>query len=49
VTEKEFAGIVGATKEAVLAAVRRHPAARFYHAVDDAVQETYLRAPPATP
>jgi RNA polymerase sigma-70 factor (ECF subfamily) len=43
-TEKEFAGIVGATKAAVLAAVRRHLAARFYHAVDDAVQDTYLRA-----
>jgi RNA polymerase sigma-70 factor (ECF subfamily) len=44
VTEKEFAGMVGSTKAVVLAAVRRHLAPRFFHAVDDAVQETYLRA-----
>ncbi|OHD64342.1 MAG: hypothetical protein A2176_01775 [Spirochaetes bacterium RBG_13_51_14] len=42
-TETEFAAIVGRTKKIVLAAVRKHLPARFYHAIDDVVQETYLR------
>ncbi len=41
--ELEFARIVGETKQAVLRSVRRHLAARFSHATDDVVQETYLR------
>lgn len=43
-TDREFAAIIGETKETVLSAVRRHLAARFVYAVDDVVQETYLRA-----
>lgn len=43
-TDREFAAIVGGTKGTVLSAVRRHLAARFFHAVDDVVQEVYLRA-----
>ncbi|TFH41284.1 MAG: RNA polymerase sigma factor [Chrysiogenales bacterium] len=42
--ESEFAAIVGKTKRTVLSAVRRHLAARFFHAIDDVVQETYLRS-----
>lgn len=42
-TETEFAAIVGRTKKTVLSAVRKHLAARFFHAIDDVVQETYLR------
>ena len=42
-TEIEFAAIVGRTKKTVLSAVRKHLAARFFHAIDDVVQETYLR------
>jgi RNA polymerase sigma-70 factor, ECF subfamily len=42
-TELEFAAIVGQTKKTVLSAVRKHLAARFFHAIDDVVQETYLR------
>jgi RNA polymerase sigma-70 factor (ECF subfamily) len=43
-TESEFAVIVGETKSVVLSAVEKHLFARFYHAIDDVVQETYLRA-----
>lgn len=42
-TDIEFAEIVGRTKKIVLSAVRRHLAARFSFAIDDVVQETYLR------
>lgn len=42
-TEAEFAAIVGRTKKVVLAAVRKHLAVRFSSAIDDVVQETYLR------
>ncbi len=43
-TEQEFANIVGETKKTVLAAVQKHLPARFYHSIDDVVQETYMRA-----
>ena len=43
-TEAEFTAIVASTKKVVLAAVRRHLYPRFSHAIDDVVQETYLRA-----
>lgn len=43
-TEKDFAIIVGQTKAVVLQAVRAHLAAQFYEAIDDVVQETYIRA-----
>jgi RNA polymerase sigma-70 factor (ECF subfamily) len=42
-TDAEFALIVGRTKKIVLSAVRKHLAARFSSAIDDVVQETYLR------
>lgn len=42
-TDSEFAAIVGRTKKIVLSAVRKHMAARFSFAIDDVVQETYLR------
>ncbi|MBN1495966.1 MAG: sigma-70 family RNA polymerase sigma factor [Spirochaetes bacterium] len=42
-TDTEFAAIVGRTKRIVLSAVRKHLAARFSYAIDDVVQETYLR------
>lgn len=42
-TEQDFAAIVGMTKKTVLSAVHKHLAARFSHAIDDVVQETYLR------
>lgn len=43
-TEKEFAEIVSRTKRIVLSAIEKNLAPRFYHAIDDAAQETYLRA-----
>lgn len=43
-TQSEFATIVGQTKAVVLQAVRKHLAAQFYEAIDDVVQETYIRA-----
>ena len=43
-TEKEFADIVGSTKKIVLSAIEKHLSARFYHAIDDIAQESYLRA-----
>jgi RNA polymerase sigma-70 factor (ECF subfamily) len=42
-TDTEFAAIVGRTKKIVLSAVRKHLAVRFSYAIDDVVQETYLR------
>lgn len=42
--DREFAEIVKKTKAVVLSAIKRHQAARFYHAIDDTVQETYIRA-----
>lgn len=42
--DKEFSEIVKGTKAVVLSAIKRHQAARFYHAIDDTVQETYIRA-----
>jgi RNA polymerase sigma-70 factor (ECF subfamily) len=44
VSEKEFSVIVGQTKRVVLSAVRKHLPSRFDHAIDDVVQETYIRA-----
>ncbi len=41
--ETEFAALVAETKKTVLSAVRKHLAARFSHAIDDVVQETYFR------
>ncbi len=40
----EFTAIVHETKDVVLRAVQKHLAAQFYEAIDDVVQETYLRA-----
>lgn len=42
--EKEFASIVSQTKNVVLSAIAKHLSERFYHAIDDVAQETYLRA-----
>ncbi len=41
-TEREFAEIVGRTKKVVLSAIEKNLASRFYHSIDDVVQETYL-------
>jgi len=41
--EKDFSLIVNRTKKVVLSAVREHLPSRFHHAIDDIVQETYLR------
>lgn len=43
-TETEFAHIVHETKGVVLSSIEKHLAARHFHAIDDVVQETYLRA-----
>jgi RNA polymerase sigma-70 factor, ECF subfamily len=43
-TEKEFAEIVKRTKKTVLSAIEKNLSARFYHAIDDVAQETYIRA-----
>ena len=42
--DKEFAEIINSTKGIVLAAIGKNLAARFYYAIDDVAQETYLRA-----
>lgn len=42
--EREFADIVGRTKKTVLSAIEKNLASRFYHSIDDVVQETYIRA-----
>lgn len=44
ISEREFAQIVGNTKSIVLAAVVKNLPERFHYLIDDAVQETYLRA-----
>lgn len=43
-TDKEFANIVDSTKAIVLSAIQKNLAQRFYHYIDDVVQETYVRA-----
>lgn len=43
-TEREFGEIVRETKGVVLSAIEKHLSPRFYGAIDDVVQETYLRA-----
>lgn len=43
-TETEFADIIKSTKGIVLSAIEKHLADRFYYAIDDVVQETYIRA-----
>lgn len=42
--EREFAEIVKRTKRIVLSAIEKNMSPRFYHAIDDVAQETYLRA-----
>ena len=42
--EKEFTDIVNSTKKIVLSAVEKNLAERFSFAIDDVVQETYIRA-----
>lgn len=42
--EREFAEIVKRTKKTVLSAIVKNMAPRFYHAIDDVAQETYIRA-----
>lgn len=42
--EKEFAEIVKTTKGIVLSAIKNHLDAQYYHAIDDIIQETYIRA-----
>lgn len=43
-TDSDFADIVNNTKGIVLSAIGKHLAFQFHHAIDDVVQETYLRA-----
>jgi len=43
-TEREFADIVNRTKRIVLSAIEKNLSPRFYHAIDDVAQETYIRA-----
>ncbi len=42
--EKEFSAIVTQSKGVILSAIEKNLAERFYHAIDDVAQETYLRA-----
>ncbi|MCE9499220.1 MAG: sigma-70 family RNA polymerase sigma factor [Leptospira sp.] len=42
--DAEFAGIVTTTKKIVLSAIEKNLYDRFFFAIDDIVQETYLRA-----
>jgi RNA polymerase sigma-70 factor (ECF subfamily) len=42
--EREFAEIVKNTKKIVLSAIGKNMSPRFYHAIDDVAQETYIRA-----
>ncbi len=44
ISEEQFARIVEETKGIVLSAVKTHLFDHYAHAVDDVVQETYLRA-----
>jgi RNA polymerase sigma-70 factor (ECF subfamily) len=41
---EDFSKIVHSTKKIVLSAIQNYLAERFYFAIDDVVQETYLRA-----
>jgi RNA polymerase sigma-70 factor, ECF subfamily len=43
-TNSDFTLIVNSTKTIVLSAIEKNLAERFYHSIDDVVQETYLRA-----
>ncbi|HMV44343.1 MAG TPA: RNA polymerase sigma factor [Leptospiraceae bacterium] len=43
-TNSDFTLIVNSTKSVVLSAIEKNLAERFYYAIDDVVQETYLRA-----
>ncbi|MCE9599221.1 MAG: RNA polymerase sigma factor [Spirochaetia bacterium] len=43
-TETEFSQVVDSTKAVVLSAVEKNLYTRFYHAIDDVVQEAYFRA-----
>jgi RNA polymerase sigma-70 factor (ECF subfamily) len=43
-TEEKFSAIVNETKGVVLSAIGTHLSGRFHHAIDDVVQETYIRA-----
>lgn len=43
-TDKEFSEIINSTKGVVLSAIEKNLSGRFYHAIDDIVQETYIRA-----
>jgi len=43
-TDKEFSNVVDMTKKIVLSSIEKNLSPRFYHAIDDIVQETYLRA-----
>ena len=43
-TETVFAEIIKETKGVVLSAIEKTLFNRFYHAIDDVAQETYLRA-----
>jgi RNA polymerase sigma-70 factor (ECF subfamily) len=42
-TDKEFSIIIKNTKKTVLTAIQKNLPVRFYHAIDDVAQETYLR------
>lgn len=42
--DREFAEIVNKTKWIVLSTIKKYQPARFHHAIDDVVQETYIRA-----
>jgi RNA polymerase sigma-70 factor, ECF subfamily len=42
--ERDFAEIVNRTKRTVLSAIEKNISPRFYHAIDDIAQETYIRA-----
>jgi len=42
--EKIFTDIIEETRPVVLGAIGRHLYPRFYHAIDDVAQETYMRA-----
>ncbi|HPS58550.1 MAG TPA: sigma-70 family RNA polymerase sigma factor [Spirochaetota bacterium] len=42
--ETDFSLIVKSTKKVVLSAIEKTLAERFYHAIDDVAQETYIRA-----
>jgi RNA polymerase sigma-70 factor (ECF subfamily) len=42
--ERKFAELVKNTKKTVLSAIGKNLSSRFYHAIDDVAQETYIRA-----